>query len=147
LSLGGHEVCIAHDGSTVIERVKSFKPDLVLLDLEMPGIDGYKTAKLIRNLPGGNETLLVALMGRGQDEDRRRTREAGFDFHLVKPVEFENLRQILATGKAMPAETGVISADSSPTMLATGEVSGQHTTMFIQAGKNIDSTFLSDQSH
>ena len=69
----------------------------MLLDLGMPGMDGFEVAQRIRALPGGRDVLLVALTGWGQDEDRRRTAEAGFDAHLTKPVDAERLAALLAT--------------------------------------------------
>jgi PAS domain S-box-containing protein len=93
---GGHEVRTVHDGPGGIEQAAAFRPDLILLDLGMPGMDGYETARKLRELPGGRELVLAALTGWGQEADRRRTREAGFDFHLVKPVGLDALQKLLA---------------------------------------------------
>lgn len=92
----GHDVAIAHSGPEGIEQVSSFEPSIVLLDIGMPGMDGLDTAKHIRLLPNGKEIRLIALTGWGQDSDRARTRDAGFDSHLVKPVTTEKLLEILS---------------------------------------------------
>jgi two-component system CheB/CheR fusion protein len=92
----GHEVRIAHDGPNGIEQAVAFLPNLILLDLGMPAMDGYETARRLRELPGGKQLVIAALTGWGQKEDRRRTKEAGFDFHLVKPVSVLALQELLA---------------------------------------------------
>ena len=97
LAIGGHEVATARDGPTGLERVVAFRPDVMLLDLGMPGMDGYETARRVREMQEGRKLVLVALTGWGQEEDRRRTNEAGFDFHMVKPVDPAALRELLAT--------------------------------------------------
>ncbi|WP_139559712.1 ATP-binding protein [Methylotetracoccus oryzae] len=97
LQTSGAEVRVAYDGPSALKVVSEFKPAAVLLDLGMPGMDGYETARRIRELPGGTEMVLIALTGWGQDDDRRRTREAGFDHHLVKPVNFSLLQTLLAS--------------------------------------------------
>ena len=91
----GHEVATAHEGMRAVELAESFRPDVALLDLGMPRLNGYEAATRIR-ASRGDATLLVALTGWGQDQDRRRSREAGFRFHLVKPVEPVALQRILA---------------------------------------------------
>jgi DNA-binding response OmpR family regulator len=72
------------------------RPEVVLLDLGMPDLDGYETARLLRASDWGERVTLVALTGFGQDSDRERTRETGFDHHLVKPVDIEELLSLLA---------------------------------------------------
>jgi len=96
LTLLGHEARTAHDGAAGIAAVAEFRPDLVLMDLGMPGLNGYEAARRIRAEPRGDEPFLVALTGWGSDEDRRRTREAGFDRHLVKPVGLDSLQRLIA---------------------------------------------------
>ncbi len=96
LRMSGHEVAVARDGYSAVDQTASFRPDLVLLDIGLPGISGYEAARRIRQLPGGPAVQLVALTGWGQEDDRRRSREAGFDQHLVKPVDFDALRNLLA---------------------------------------------------
>jgi signal transduction histidine kinase/CheY-like chemotaxis protein len=96
LRLDGHEVRVAHDGAEALREVRDWTPEVVLLDIGLPGMSGYEVA---RHLLGGNgapRPLLVAMTGYGQDEDRRRSREAGFTHHLVKPVDPQELRQLLA---------------------------------------------------
>jgi PAS domain S-box-containing protein len=96
LRLQGHEVRVAHDGPAALEMVNGYCPALVFLDIGMPGMDGYEVARRLRQQPGLNNVRLAALTGWGQQEDRRRTAEAGFDHHLVKPVEPKALEGLLA---------------------------------------------------
>lgn len=91
----GAEVALAHSGRDALECVESFKPDVVLLDIGMPGMDGYEVARRIRANPAHRHISLIALTGWGQDEDRRRSVAAGFNHHLVKPADIEQLRQLL----------------------------------------------------
>jgi CheY-like chemotaxis protein len=96
LELSGHVVCAAPNGEAALALAASFRPDLVLLDLGMPKVDGYEVARRIRAEPWGKAMTLVALTGWGHDEDRRRTRACGFDSHMVKPLDFEVLAALLA---------------------------------------------------
>jgi CheY-like chemotaxis protein len=80
-----------------VEVAGEFRPDVVLLDIGMPRMNGYEAARKIREQPWGNGTVLVALTGWGQEEDRRRSREAGFDHHMIKPVEPDLLLKLLAS--------------------------------------------------
>ena len=96
LRLSGQEVRVAHDGPTALLAAQAFRPELVLLDLGMPGMDGYEVARRLRQQPESRTALVVALTGWGQDSDRRRSAEAGFDQHLVKPVEPSDLEKLLA---------------------------------------------------
>jgi signal transduction histidine kinase/CheY-like chemotaxis protein len=95
LRLAGHEVRTVHNGVKALEIAPSFRPEAVFLDLGLPGIDGYEVASQLRSGPGGQDLLLFALTGYGQDEDRRRTREAGFDHHLTKPADPVALQLLL----------------------------------------------------
>jgi signal transduction histidine kinase len=97
----GVTVAVAYSGRTAIEAVATFAPDTVLLDIGMPEMDGYETSRRIR-AQHGNDLLLVALTGWGQDEDLRQSRAAGFDHHLVKPPDIERLRAILMTSERKP---------------------------------------------
>ncbi|BBL77074.1 hybrid sensor histidine kinase/response regulator [Methylomagnum ishizawai] len=96
LELLGIEVRVAYDGAAALALLAGSPPDVVLLDLGMPGMDGYEVARRIRGQPGGRDIALFALTGWGQAADRHRTRLGGFDQHLVKPVDFEDLRRLLA---------------------------------------------------
>ena len=91
----GASVKVAHDGPSALGVFAVQKPAVVLLDIGMPGMDGYEVARRLRALPEGNDATLIALTGWGQDEDRARTRAAGFDHHLVKPADIEALRALL----------------------------------------------------
>jgi CheY-like chemotaxis protein/two-component sensor histidine kinase len=96
LKLFGHEVCIAYDGQEAVELAERFQPDLALLDIGMPRLNGYDAARTIRSQPRGREIKIVALSGWGQPEDKRRSQSAGFDEHLVKPVDPATLGRLLA---------------------------------------------------
>ncbi|TCS38330.1 PAS domain S-box-containing protein [Paucimonas lemoignei] len=95
LEIQGHMVRIANDGMSALELAKTFLPDMALLDIGMPVMDGYKLAMAIRQAPQLRSTRLAAITGWGAKEDRDRTREAGFDYHLTKPVSFEALKGLL----------------------------------------------------
>ena len=97
LEMNGHAVETAYDGPTALEQIEAFTPDVALLDLGLPGMDGIEVARQARALPCGNGILFVAVTGRGQDEDRHRTARAGFDVHLTKPIEWHELDLILRT--------------------------------------------------
>jgi PAS domain S-box-containing protein len=96
LRLMGNDVRTAPDGPAALEAARAYRPDVVLLDLGLPGMSGYDVCRRLREGHFANGPLVVALTGYGQDEDRRRTREAGFDRHLVKPVNPDELREVLA---------------------------------------------------
>ncbi len=105
LKVLGNETRTAFDGAQALKEAEAFQPDVVLLDLHMPGLNGYETARQLREQPWGRGMVLIALTGYGQDEDKRRTQAAGFDHHLVKPVEMEALQKLLPD---------MVSAPSSP---------------------------------
>jgi CheY-like chemotaxis protein/anti-sigma regulatory factor (Ser/Thr protein kinase) len=96
LQLAGHEVRTAHDGVEALDLAATFEPDIVLLDLGMPKMDGYETARQLRLRSNGRRLSLIALTGWGQQQDRDRTADAGFDAHLVKPVAEAQLFRALA---------------------------------------------------
>jgi PAS domain S-box-containing protein len=96
LRLTGHEVSLAHDGEQAVQVAEGLRPDAILLDLGLPGMDGYEVARRLRASPALAHTRLIALTGYGQASDRRATAEAGFEAHLVKPVDFGALEQLLA---------------------------------------------------
>ena len=95
LSITGHETKMAHDGGVAFDCAERERPDVVLLDLGLPTLSGYEVCRRIRQQPWGGEMFLIALTGWGQDEDRQKTREAGFDGHLVKPVAYDALLKLL----------------------------------------------------
>ena len=95
LELKQHEIRTAHDGPEALRVLQAFHPDVALLDIGLPGMNGYELARRIRENGAFREMTLVALTGWGQDEDRRRTKEAGFDHHLVKLAEPEAVEQVL----------------------------------------------------
>jgi PAS domain S-box-containing protein len=96
LRLGGHEVEVAHDGTAGLRRAAEWRPDAVLCDIGLPGMDGYEVARRLRAAGAGPGTLLVALTGYALPEDLRRAHEAGFDAHLSKPARLEDIEAILA---------------------------------------------------
>jgi CheY-like chemotaxis protein len=95
LKLAGQEVRVAYDGPAALRQAMDFRPQLVLLDIGMPGMDGYEVCRRIRRESALEKATVVALTGWGQDEDRRRSHEAGFDHHIVKPVEPSALKRLL----------------------------------------------------
>jgi CheY-like chemotaxis protein len=95
LGMDGHEVRTASDGLEALRVAEEFRPQLVLLDIGMPKLDGYETARRLRERPWSQATRLFALTGWGQEEDRERARQAGFDRHLVKPVDPDTLSELL----------------------------------------------------
>ncbi|MGH8252393.1 MAG: ATP-binding protein, partial [Steroidobacteraceae bacterium] len=96
LTIDGHEVRTAHDGAAAVEAVESFQPDVVLLDIGLPRLNGYEACQRIRGRPSGPDIVIIALTGWGQDEDRRKSKEAGFDHHMIKPVDYDALKKWLA---------------------------------------------------
>jgi CheY-like chemotaxis protein len=91
LEIDGFDVRAVYDGMAAIAAVARQQPDMIIMDLGMPGMDGYETARAIRQQPGAERILLLALTGWGQSDARRRTTEASFDHHLVKPVELDQI--------------------------------------------------------
>jgi PAS domain S-box-containing protein len=96
LSFSGHEAHVAHDGPAALEAVAAFAPEVVLLDLGLPGMSGFDVCRQIRTATTARRPLIVALTGWGQESDRRKSRESGFDHHLVKPVDYEALADLLS---------------------------------------------------
>lgn len=91
----GQEVYTAHDGPTALELTRKHYPEVVLLDIGLPGMDGYEVARQCRRDSGPHQMIVVAMTGYGKDEDRRRSQEAGFNAHFVKPLSLENLQSLL----------------------------------------------------
>lgn len=94
LRLLGNEVSVVHDGLAAVDAIEECHPEIVLLDISLPGIDGYEVAKRVRQTAYGKNVQLVALTGWGQDRDRQRTADSGFDQHWVKPVGMDKLKEI-----------------------------------------------------
>jgi CheY-like chemotaxis protein len=97
LEASGAEVCVVYDGPSAVDAFDEHHPSIVLLDLGLPGMDGYEVAARLRERPESRDARLIALTGWGHPEARRRSREVGFDRHLVKPVKLETLRALLAS--------------------------------------------------
>ncbi|HEX8013106.1 MAG TPA: MASE1 domain-containing protein [Casimicrobiaceae bacterium] len=91
----GHEVRTVYDGRAAVPTATDYRPDAVLLDIGLPGMNGYEIARELKSAPALSRVTLIAFTGYGQEEDRRRVREAGFDFHLVKPVEVAELTRVI----------------------------------------------------
>ena len=100
LKLMGNETKTAHDGLEALDVAAAYRPELILLDIGMPKLNGYDTARHIRQQPWGKGVVLVALTGWGQEEDRRKSQDAGFDHHMTKPIEPAALEKLLANLKA-----------------------------------------------
>ena len=106
----GQQVTLAHDGATAIDTAREVPPDVIFMDIAMPGMDGYEAARRMRDEPALEGVTLVALTGYGHDEDRRRAMDAGFDQHLIKPVSMDQLGQLLASVK----KSGPSQSQASP---------------------------------
>jgi PAS domain S-box-containing protein len=102
----GAEVQVTYDGQSALKALHIFRPSVLILDIGMPGLDGYEVARRVRRDPEYCNLVLIAITGWGQEEDRRRTREAGFDYHLVKPVEIGAVQEILAARERQAEATG-----------------------------------------
>ena len=96
LKLEGHDVTVAHNGPSAIKQVNAVLPDILLLDIGLPGMDGYELARKLRDLPETRNAVFIALTGYGQPEDRRNSENAGYDHHLVKPIEPTELIDLIA---------------------------------------------------
>ena len=97
LEASGHHVRMAHDGPAALEAAVAYRPDVVLLDIGLPMLNGFEVAERLRKLEEVQHTVLVAVTGYGQERDRLRTQQAGFDYHLVKPAAFTDVQKILVT--------------------------------------------------
>ncbi len=97
----GHEAAATSNGTGALSVAPAFKPEVVLLDIGLPSMDGYEVARRLRRLPGIETCLLIAFTGRGHEEDVRRCKEAGIDCHLLKPVEPSVLREVLAKAERL----------------------------------------------
>jgi CheY-like chemotaxis protein len=97
LSLKGYEINVAYDGLSAIEEANVHEPDVVLLDIGLPGIDGFEVATRLRREHRFREVTIIAVTGYGQEADNRRSRDAGINHHLIKPVDHDVLLSLLAT--------------------------------------------------
>jgi len=95
LSLSGHQVMVAHDGMQAVAMAAAERPEVILLDIGLPGMDGYEVCRRARQ-GGLTDALIIAMTGYGQERDRQRSKDAGFDTHTVKPVELSHLLELLA---------------------------------------------------
>jgi CheY-like chemotaxis protein len=109
IGMMGHLVRLAYDGPSGIEAVREFDPDLVLLDIGLPGMDGYEVARRLRSEPHVR-ALLVALSGYGRDEDRAMSRDAGFAQHFVKPMDLGSLRTVLNSLHSSPRARNTVTS-------------------------------------
>ncbi len=100
LALDGHQVLMSHDGLDAVEKAAAFRPDVILLDIGLPKLNGYEACRRIREQPGGKGIVMVAMTGWGQADDRRKSRDAGFDSHCVKPVDHAVLMDLLTQPRA-----------------------------------------------
>jgi CheY-like chemotaxis protein len=96
----GNDVHTAHDGLEAVAMAETNRPDVILMDIGLPKLNGYEAARLIRERAGDREMVLIALTGWGQEEDRRRSKEAGFHHHLTKPIDLVVLQQLLTETSA-----------------------------------------------
>jgi CheY-like chemotaxis protein len=99
LNRRGHQVCIVHNGKAALDALPGFRPEAVLLDIGLPGLDGLDVARCIRAMPDHEHITLIAATGFGWADDRRRSLQAGFDHHLVKPLALEDVEAVLAEGR------------------------------------------------
>ena len=97
LELTGNKTFMAHDGIEAVEAIEKHRPEVVLLDIGLPKLDGHEVCRRVREQPWGKNIVVIALTGWGQDDDRRRSQEAGFNGHLVKPVDYDKLLDLLST--------------------------------------------------
>ena len=103
LGMSGYDTHTAHDGVEAVRCAEQLLPDAMLLDIGLPRQNGYEVCRCIREQPWGKRMVLIALTGWGQDNDRRQAEQAGFDSHIVKPVDFEGLLRMLESLLARPA--------------------------------------------
>jgi CheY-like chemotaxis protein len=100
LQMAGSVVRVVHDARAALDEAERFQPTLALLDIGMPGMNGYELARRLRGMPALQRLILVAVTGWGQDDDRRRSREAGFNYHLTKPTDLASLDRLLGSATA-----------------------------------------------
>lgn len=101
LALIGHQTQVAHDGLEALATTAAFRPDVVLLDINLPGLSGHEVARKLREMPSGRELMLIAVTAMDQEPHRLESRRSGFDAHLVKPVDSHTLEALLAALRAL----------------------------------------------
>lgn len=99
LSTLGNDVRVVHDGFAALDMAETFRPEAILLDIGLPEMDGYETARMLREMPECKDITIIAVTGWGQDEDREKGRLAGFNHHVVKPADSSTLMQLLASAR------------------------------------------------
>ena len=97
MEITGNKTYLAHDGVEAVKAVEKYRPEVVLLDIGLPQLDGYEVCRRVREQAWGKDIVVIALTGWGQDDDRRKSEEAGFNGHLVKPVDYDKLLDLLAS--------------------------------------------------
>ena len=127
LELSGYEVAVAYSGYDGVQAAEQYQPDVVLCDIGLPGLDGYGVARKLRDNPATATARLIAVTAYGQDEDRRRSHEAGFEQHLVKPVDPDTLQRVLNCSAALNRKSGVPPSPESRRKGPTATVRGSFT--------------------
>jgi CheY-like chemotaxis protein len=102
----GHRVSINHDAATALQNARRERPDMIISDIAMPKMDGYEFARRVRQEPDLVGVVLVALSGYGQESHRKRAKEAGFNYHLIKPISLEDLEKVISFSSADEATAG-----------------------------------------
>ena len=120
LSLHGQDVRAAFTGEEALRIVREWQPDAAVLDIGLPDLNGYELCRRIRAQPWSEQPLLIACTGWGQQEDVDRARQAGFDFHLVKPVDPDAVLRLLSRNRPTPSEWPAAEARGSGTSIARG---------------------------
>ncbi len=121
LQMSGFEVRSVHDGVEALACARELRPDIILLDIGLPGLDGYQVAEQIRREEGNDRSVIIAITGYGEEQARRRSREAGFDHHLVKPVDYDDLLSLVAqVSEFRPLRNGSGPTAGHPTSLERG---------------------------
>ncbi len=106
LKISGNDTYTAHDGLEALEAFERYRPEVMLLDIGLPKLSGHEVCRRIRERPGGEDVVIIALTGWGQESDRRKSQDAGFDGHLVKPVDYGTLMDLLRSVEAPAARVG-----------------------------------------
>jgi CheY-like chemotaxis protein len=120
LRLSGHESFLAHDGVTAIEAAEKNRPDAVLLDIGLPQMTGYEVCRRLRELPWGKELVVIAVTGWGQGDEPQKWQEVGFDAHLVKPAQYDDVVALLS--KLSPTRRNAREEDESSSPRASREL-------------------------